>query len=262
MDIIVLNNNLLPDPVGLTNTGVICYFNSLAQCILSCTSIYEEIHKESETNYFAIIFRKFLQNPPAYHIAILQELCKSHPNFGKGQDSAREALLYLLNKMPHIERLFKHRYRCFTICNNCKNVYNNVADENIVIDMFDVGINSIKEKNIREIINNVPDYICEKCKTKQCYRIYKLTMVSEIIVLSFNIYFKRESTEFPQELQIGKFKYKQIGQIEHFGHLGGGHYISRALRKNNEIFLFNDNNFSSSSFQCNKNIYLVFYHKI
>jgi ubiquitin C-terminal hydrolase len=42
------NADLAPEPFGLSNTGVICYFNAFLQSLSSCTAFIETVLKNEE----------------------------------------------------------------------------------------------------------------------------------------------------------------------------------------------------------------------
>ena len=50
MDLTKYNEELCINPVGFVNNGVICYFNSMLQSLLSCTSFIEKVLCENDNN--------------------------------------------------------------------------------------------------------------------------------------------------------------------------------------------------------------------
>lgn len=264
---ISLENIFLPDPYGLVNTGSICYFNSLLQVLGSCTSIYSI--KFKDRNDVERVIKEYVEMLKNNKIditvssKIIAELHKVKPNFGNGQESASEALVLLLEAIDNVclTSLFVNRVRCSVKCKTCDYRSEEKKDYSVTINLFHEQ--DVKESNILNHSNEIDDYLCEKCKNKGGIRHYKLTMLSEILVICFNVYFDKKKHNFPDTLTFpGKDKdlrYKLIGQIEHIGNLHGGHYWSRVLRKDG-VFLCNDNTYNECKFTPTDNTYIIVYH--
>lgn len=263
-----LNISLLPDPFGLQNTGSLCYFNSLLQVLASCTSIQSIVFLDKTpielifNNYIKQIKNNNVDSMVSYKI--IQELHNNFITFGNGQESASEAFILLLESINNnaLNKLFLNRYRCSIYCTSCKYNTEEIMDHSFTINLF-----HIKELNVENILNyyvNLEDYSCTKCSQKKTVRRYRLTMLSEILFIIFNIYFDKTEHSFPDILNFkqSNLTYKLIGQIEHYGTLSGGHYLAKALRKNNNVYLFNDNYFQDSTFKKSINTYIVIYHLI
>ena len=60
MNLVKYNSEFGVNPVGFNNNGVICYFNSVLQSLLSCTSFVEKIENNTDTNNPMIKFLKEL----------------------------------------------------------------------------------------------------------------------------------------------------------------------------------------------------------
>lgn len=267
---ILFNNIFLPDPYPLVNTGSICYFNSLLQALGTCTSIHSITFKDlSELEINMKIYMDMISNNNVDNIIsskILSSLHNIKPNFGNGQESASEAFILLIDAINNdqLTSLFLNRFRCFTKCNSCNNISDEKKDHSIIINLF--HIDNLTPENILKYTNDIPDYKCERCKNVGAIRYYRLTMLSEIIVVCFNVYFTKKKYNFPDILTFpGKEKnlnYKLISQIEHIGSLNGGHYWSRVLRKNNKCYICNDHSISESVLTPTNNTYIVMYHII
>jgi ubiquitin C-terminal hydrolase len=268
---IPLNYIFLPKPNGLYNTGSICYFNSLLQVLLGCTSLYSWI--PDKKSQLAIVFKDILQNSSNLDpmsstklLLYLKNELKKNISFGNGQESVSELLMLLLNNINDINltNLFTYRFRYNIICLNCSYKSEQIKDESILFEMF--HINNLTENNMMNYNINLPEYKCEKCNNIGAIKKSKLTMLSEIIVCLFNVYYDKKIHTFPTYLEFPgnnntTLKYTIVGQIEHFGSLNGGHYYARALR-NNGIYLFNDNSFNISEFLPTPNTYIIVYHLI
>lgn len=264
-----LNTSILPNPYGLNNTGSICYFNSLLQVLASCTSLFDVIF--TNKNKVEIVFKKYIDMIKNNNIdsnissELISALNSKVPYFGNGQESASEAFVLLLESIDNEQllELFTHRYKCITLCKICDHYSEEKKDHSVIFNLF--HLSKLTESTILFQNDELDEYICEKCKSKQTIRKYKLTMAPEILFCSFNIYYTRNDHTFPEFLEFpGKnniqLRYKLIGQIEHSGSLQGGHYWSRAIRKNNEIYLFNDSSYQSSFFTPTKDTYIIVYH--
>ena len=255
----------LPKASGLHNTGSICYFNSLLQVLVSCTSL--RYWKPTIIDQLVAMFQKCV-SVSEFNVFDSSELLAALrikvPQFGHGQESASEALSLLLNSINNDElsNMFIHRFKYVTKCINCLHVTEQIRDHSMFFEMFHTT-----EVNVPNMINHktiLSDYKCDKCANIGAIRISKLTMLPEIIICLFNVYYEKRVHSFPQTLAFpgthnNELIYTVVGQIEHFGSLSGGHYISRALR-NDGVYLFNDLSFTKSKFEPTVNTYIVVYH--
>jgi len=274
--------NLLLYPFGLYNNSVLCYFNSLLQTLLSCTSITEYllrnetelkqnkflslyiqlikkyINSDNHSNYLVdnlnlILFNEFL--------AIIKLKKKK---FGYDQEDSGELLILLLEIIndTYITNLFLHRYKCDIYCQNCKTITNIKSD---ISSFFEININDLNDKflkyeldknlsNLNKYIRNnyseLENYECSNCKYNNMnIKINRLTLVPTIIVINLNKYIQKYNYQYPIEmLFINKsfekcYKYKLISIINHSGSQNFGHYITKTIRKNHEYKNFNNEEF-------------------
>lgn len=257
----------LPKPAGLYNTGSICYFNSLLQVLASCTSLRH--WKSMSKTPLEDAFENFIINSnsfdPMVSTILLSALRKQVPSFGNGQESASEAITLLLNAIDNnsLNNMFIHRFKYNIKCMSCFYTTEMIKDHSILFEMFHVT--DVNENNMLLHKTLLPDYKCEKCNKLGAVKTAKLTMLPEIIICLFNVYYNKVIHQFPEYLTFPGYnkllKYGIIGQIEHAGSLNGGHYWARALR-NSGIYLFNDNSYSSSNFEPTANTYIIVYHLI
>jgi ubiquitin C-terminal hydrolase len=203
-------------------------------------------------------------------------------DFGKMQESASEGLVWLLDMMENpeskvhpITRLFRNHYCVEFFCETkCKDIVSVQEDTGISINLFfyDSWPKPIKDSAtfadaIRVHLSNTDSgYKCPRCKeTVIGIRRHTLTRVPEILVCLFNQYADKKLRYFPQSFKIpnnkgGIFTYQIVAQIEHSGNLGGGHYVCKATRKNNQHFLFNDNAFTEiPKLEPSVGTYMIFY---
>lgn len=282
-NIVVFKSNLLLYPFGFYNNSVLCYFNSLIQTLLSCTSITEYLLNQEEkiekNNFLKIylqIIKKYINNDNSYsnylvdntNILLFNEFIKliknKNINFGYNQEDSGELLLLLLEMIndTYINHLFLHKYKCDIYCKNCKNIVNIESDSSI---LFKIGIEEIdnnylqytkdKELNnlnkyIRNNYSDLENYICNKCKNlNNNIKINRLLYVPTIIVINLNKYTNKFNYQYPLELQFlnnslnNIYKYKLISTINHSGNNNFGHYVTKAIRKNHEFKNYNDNEY-------------------
>jgi ubiquitin C-terminal hydrolase len=258
----------LPKPAGLYNTGSICYFNSLLQILATCTSLRywkSKSRSKLEDEFENFIANSYKLNPMSSTI-LLNTLKEKSPFFGNGQESASEALTLLLNNIndTNLNNMFMHRFKYTIQCISCSHITEQQKDHSILFELFHTSeLNVSNILNIKKVLN---DYKCNKCNNIGAIRIDKLTMLSEIIICLFNVYYNKSIHLFPKYLEFPGFdnnilKYEVIGQIEHSGSLNGGHYWARALRDDG-VYLFDDISYSKSKLEPTKNTYMVIYHLI
>ena len=306
MSLELYDKKYIPKPLWFNNTVSICYFNSLLQSLLSCSSFVNSVFdnekymcktKTGETIYKLVSL--IIKGGPDTVIAnmsacIVNTLSmelrrkKLKSNFGSGQESASEALIFLLemiddsplsiiNTSSPVTRLFLHRYKNYIYCNRCNKNVSEMKDYNLEFNLFyfdsmDYPDNpedfSSTIKKYKTICN---DYTCDYCKHKQdTVTTYCLTMVPEIMIIKFNVYVEHGGKrypryfppfmEFPTNGNTSKIIFKVVSQIEHSGSLGSGHYWSRSLRNDDNVYIFNDSSVTKSSFTKTASTYLVFYH--
>jgi ubiquitin C-terminal hydrolase len=109
------NEELVPNPFGLINIGVICYFNSFLQTLSGCSAFTNMVltHKEymCQTDTGTAMYNfvlTYTYNPSEvsnYTViilkALIKDLKKRRPTiqFGHGQESAHEVFILLLDMM-------------------------------------------------------------------------------------------------------------------------------------------------------------------
>ena len=291
------------DPFGLNNTGAICYFNSLLQAILSCKSIYntiQDITVDSDLNK-TLTGRNFVQtirtalsenagdqatSSSKLLTALITDLEEKigKTNFGKMQESASEGFVWLLDMMESpesknhpITRLFRNYYCVEFYCTKCKDIVSVQEDTGISINLFffdswpkPIADPSTFADAIRVHLSYTDKgYRCPRCKEPvEGIRRHTLLRSPEILVCLFNQYADKKLRYFPQSFKIPDNKnstltYQLVAQVEHSGNLGGGHYVCKALRKNGQNYLFNDNSYTEiQKLEPSIGTYMVFYQLV
>lgn len=226
-DLQPFDKSFLVNPFGLNNTGVICYFNSLLQSLVSCPIFVETVLSSYEylqqTNvgralYVFVLNAKNDKVPSSASIlmALKLDMCKRlpHDKFGQSQEDSAECLIKLLNMLDDpdkisptntnvlscnpISKLFYSRYITQVVCNKCSHKTEPKSEKHLIYRV------NTTNKSIVQFPKNPTDfgismvkyasvtdeYKCDNCsEINTCYVTYKLTYIPEIIVVSFiNIY--------------------------------------------------------------------------
>lgn len=241
VNLIPLNPKLISNGIGIINQGATCYMNSLIQCLLSCTSIYERLcelreekneafSKNKIANCLLELFEVSLQNKPLTEVVIRiwhaiinksREKSTDHVHMDYGQQDIHEGFMMLLESIedvPSLHKLFKHAHISTVLCIKCK-VFSTKREINCVLEV-QPDLKTEQSKTIKFLdkyseatsLNEFlekqvgctdKDYICDKCKErKERPRITKLTMVSEILPVLFKKYGSKTNTEFPKHLKF------------------------------------------------------------
>lgn len=262
-----LDISKLPPPFGLNNSGVTCYFNSLLQALVTCTSFIETLRNMENKNN---LVRDILQISTSDNI--LSHLRNRFKKFGNSQESASEGLILLLELIddPEIYKLFSHVYEERIVCMKCRKINSNNRDSAIHFEIFDEEklLQDGLQKYLLEYYNKISDYdgICKFCGHTKFTRWYRLKYIPEIVICLLNRYTTRRSVTLPETFEISgissPIKYKKISEINHSGNLNGGHYVCVAVRNDGNVYEFNDSSVSPSSLGTKLSTYLTFYHRV
>lgn len=170
-DFTLYNDKYLLNGFGFVNLGATCYFNSLLQCLLSCTSFVETIIKNRHrqkykehpltsamiqlfTDAFKLKFPNVYKSDDIkqrvstelarYSIPIWNAM-KRHAEsrkdkmiFGNGQEDSNEGLMIILDMLDsfkEINKLFTHRYKTTIYCDNCNTC---LVDKEDTYNVFEV----------------------------------------------------------------------------------------------------------------------------
>ena len=156
MDLIVFNETYLPHAFGFRNMGATCYFNSLVQSLLSCTSLTQTMlenrnEPEYRSNIVARVYIQLLDKinskmlsssekstalmemSPLLWTSIIEHLKSknSQSQFGRGQEDSHESFKMLMecwDDLHDIIRLFTHKDHVSIFCTECKQ-WNNSQNE-------------------------------------------------------------------------------------------------------------------------------------
>ncbi len=283
------NNEYVVRPFGLQNTGVICYFNSMLQCFLSCTSVIETFSKNTDlqqrNSLCAEVWKliKATRNTDTdisrFSCTIWTELIKRlkqtkkfSGTFGLGQEDSHEGFLIFLDALDstEIEQLFEHRYRHIINCGKCGHKQKIPGDESVFIEFSREEINNYGGDIENMIISQTPeidnDYKCSKCSQKgDKKKTSRLSMTPEVLIVLLKKYHGKWSVDAPMELNIPNsgsdpFKYKLVALSEHAGTTTSGHYWTNAVRDGGKIWNLNDMNIGPGSLKSTITTYMLWYH--
>lgn len=236
-DLIPYNETLVPPSNGLENTGVICYFNAMVQCLLACPSIAEVLQEHSDREHvkknliaqaYMALHRAHMARSPKAHtlnLPLWRHLVDYAEARGvqmrNGQQDAHEGLMMFLDVMetvPEVNRLFTHRYNTKIKCMACDKW---VVDQKETNTVFHVQANLKSNQNpifqdmdetygraltLQEIIYKQNESVDDNFKCSECgdtapkYKTTMLTMVPEILPVLLKKYEAKENTEFPLQL--------------------------------------------------------------
>jgi ubiquitin C-terminal hydrolase len=215
------NKKLIIPALGFQNTGAICYFNSLLQCILSSTNFLRFILSDNHDPRFLSFFQNICND--LWNARFTTELLQSIGTFQPNQSSS-EYFLMIMDALKW-ERLFECRHQQTKECKSCGHKNSST----------DISYNVLINESLEEFMKTecqLDNVMCDGCKTKTTYvQQQQIHSLSPVIVLSLNKYFGKKLIQYPPMIQFGdKATYVLIGTIEHFGGLSGGHYISRVRR--------------------------------
>ena len=302
---------LAPPAFGQQNTGVTCYWNSALAALAGCTAFTRAVlanapllaHSRTGRAMHAYVqsYRAGAQAPDGTSTvlrALVADLAERCPTiaFGRGQESASEALVLLLDMMAPpqagppppagvpasyrspVTQLFIHRYLCTVHCLTCRNKVSTMSDYAVNFNLFDMDRRpptTAAEFSgaVQNIYQELRGYNCPQCAVPTVgVRHYSLAMVPEILFCMFNLYEgfggAHRARFFPLALQIpalagSQFDFRVVAQVEHSGGLGGGHYWARGLRAEADalrVFRLDDTHVSPAAFAPSANTYIVVYH--
>lgn len=239
-DLVPYDERFIPNGNGFMNRGATCYFNSLLQCLLSCSSIYtvldnirekEHVKRNRLAQNLIKLWDAALRDEPIYSlcdpiwrdvIAISQKQ-NNRVRMGSGQEDAHEGLMMFLDAMetiPEIRRLFEHRHRIKVLCDKCQKFVIDKKETNLVFEaQQDLKTEQLERfKEVDEFYDTTMslndflrkqngyvdgDHLCSFCNEKCAkFKTTTLTMIPEILPVVFKKYTHKSITPFPATLEF------------------------------------------------------------
>ena len=268
-------------PVGFSNINSICYFNALIQCLLS-SHFFRSYAIDSGNLLINDFFNNL--NQGKWDNFFTTRFLESMPGENKSNQSSSEYFLQLIEKLK-MDKLFEYHHLAKRTCQVCGSISEdmdkttNLLLNNNIMELFEYS----------EIINDV---ICNKCKQRVDMKQERnLRSVSPVMVISLNKYFEKTKFYYPPYFKIdipsgrvsehrktpedtNTLEYTLIATLDHFGGLGGGHYVARVLRdgvfsaqgvaEGKNSFVINDSIVSligGKELECVYNSYMLFYER-
>lgn len=248
----IKNKVLEIPPIGFNNTGSICYFNSLIQCLLSSKNFLQFILNDKKDP----MFTEFLENitNDSWDMVFTTRLLQQH-NIVQGNQSSSEYFIFLVDLLK-LENIFECHHKIMSECLNC----------GFYKESKDISYCTLINDNIKEFFTydeQVENVKCDRCNVKSNQNRRKVIYgIPPIIVLSFNKYFGKKLTDYPSSFSNNEVEYKLVGSVEHFGVLGAGHYVSR-INRNDNLYLADDSRVSEiNDFSPRPETYMVFYERV
>lgn len=239
--------------------------NSLLQALISLGPFQKRVAQYQEQLEKGQIGRQLLQLVRSAHTqtlpwdgatTLIQHLQKYNPNFGLGQESASEALVFLLDRLDKeaggkepFSRLFEVEYWRVQVCPHCgKKRERN--DRNTFIDLFGMPKEIFDEKSTKKFVNwleqhtdHVEDYHCTSSKCNRIHDSVRLDAKLELgyapqcLWMCFGAYraYGQSTYDwwFPAKFTLRAqctLTYYAVAIVEHSGNLSSGHYWAKALR--------------------------------
>jgi ubiquitin C-terminal hydrolase len=249
------SNKLIIPPYGFKNTGAICYFNALVQCLLSSRKFLNFI--VDHTNKYNL-FQEFLYNisQDRWDVLFTTRLLYLCDMVNSNQSSS-EYFIKLIDLLK-LEPLFEAKYNDHILCTNC----------NHSVNKQDISYNMLVNDDFSEFFEfseEIEQFNCEHCKEKtKIVKRKTLSGLSDITAICLNKYFGKKMLYYPQEFLFLNNRYRLIGTVEHIGTLNGGHYISR-FRRNGKCYLADDFNVmptNEEEIPAVSETYIIFYEKV
>jgi ubiquitin C-terminal hydrolase len=288
------NEDDVPSPFGLQNTGAICWFNALMQMCLGLPSLNSTMVESADDlhdNPFAAEYVKLVKeclglgerrdafDPAASSSLILQHMLtrlrKEKPRIamGTGQECADEGLTMFVEMLdcPKVNQLFNNVYELQITCDQCNQVVSTQRDGAIRIQMFTrMPLDTQEEfcKFIRTHLSEVDSFKCDNCGhlMRKFLRVEKLKRLREVIIIIFNKYNEKDIRWFPTTLsfkavQGGTLDYKLVGKVDHSGTRHSGHYWANSLR-NGQWFTLNDMSVTPGTCAPEASTVMIAYHLV
>lgn len=250
--IIIQDKELQIPPIGFNNTGAICYFNSLAQCLLSSKNFLDFILNDKEEPMFTEFLTNIIND--SWDMVFTTRLLQKNNIVNRNQSSS-EYFIFLVDLLK-LENIFECHHIIYSTCKNCGHQK----------ETKDISYCTLINKDIREFFKyneNVDDVNCDNCKVKSSqHRSRLINGIPPIVVFSFNKYFEKKLISYPPFFSNSDIEYRLIGTVEHYGVLGSGHYIAR-INRNGKYYIADDSRILEiQDMNPTPQTYMAFYERV
>lgn len=286
---------------GLRNSGAICYFNSMLQCFLSCTSVlkvFDSTGIRTRNQLCAEVWTAITrarEGVDASDMSIriwdaFREQMREkgiRTTIGSGMEDAHEGFVKFLEAFdaPELEMLFENRYKTVVQCGRCGDCRALLNDKNkpqIDTRVFcKLALEDFLKADVETLIlqrddETDADYRCSACNEKNVHsRIERLVFTPEVIILLFEKWeqcagakkatYKRWAADAPDVITIpgqrSEIRYRRVAMSEHGGDTDGGHYWAHARRRDGGYRL-DDTRVSAAEAMPTMSTYMAWYHVV
>ena len=273
-------------PFGLINTGAVCYFNTLVQCLLSCREFVRaageyEVSTGEEPNELAKTFKDLVTQAHAVRDSnkaaifnaspALAVIMKTHKFFGRQQEDVSEGFDLVIEKLGgRFEELFESKWKTDIYCDACQRLVSENSDtmSRVIVEKDYVtykfpGIAGF----ITSHLSKFEGYKCPRCKSESAEGVKFARLISppKILVISFNKFLCKWKADIDDELTIrygtrgeNSRKFRLAAIARHKGGPRGGHYITLA-RRQNRSYMLNDTRFIEFPMMRDPDDYVMFF---
>jgi len=240
--------------------------------------------------------KKNTSNKPYTPSKFKQELDKKKSIFrGFSQHDAHEFMEYIINEfmecknesksesksnLPQtIKKMFTGTTNSYLYCSNCPNILKKEEEYiTITLELYGISkntdlsgiskntdlLNCFDEFSKYERLDENNMWKCSKCETvNKAKKKLELNTVPNIVVITLKRFMNNQKINTPVEIYeyiiLEDIKMKLVGTVNHYGGLGGGHYVSHGLR-NGTWYLFNDSQYKEVEIDLkDPSIYIAIY---
>ena len=252
---------------GFPNLGNTCYMNSALQALLSSNVIntglmmYLKKNNNSIKNtsqvvkqYCKIILDTATKKEDVYSVINFKRTLDIVNDWFRGtsQHDSNEFMVYLINEMTEekydkglsdlIKKICFGKYKQYITCSECKNTnisYFKFLDVQLPIpnkqnpDLEDCFIHFAQN----EKLDDTNKWMCDICKKKVvAYKRMEIEDVPEVAIFTLNRFKGTRKNEIPikiyEHIELEGKKLQLISTVNHYGGVGGGHYVAHVSRNN------------------------------